>query len=189
MKREQLRDLGLTDEQLGSVMALHGQTVNGLNTSLATAEQERDQFKEQLNTNQTELDGLKELAKGNEEVTAQLTELQGKFDQVSTDSAVKLAAQKKDFAIQLALKEANSVDEAIVLGLLDKDTIKVTDDGLQGFKEQLETLKEGKPFLFQDSTPAAEPTPHIVATGNPSGIQQVSIGPQPEKLNEFRITK
>lgn len=59
MKREQLRDLGLTDEQLGSVMALHGQTVNGLNTSLATAEQERDQFKEQLNTNQTELDGLK----------------------------------------------------------------------------------------------------------------------------------
>ena len=107
MKREQLRDLGLTDEQLGSVMALHGQTVNGLNTSLATAEQERDQFKEQLNTNQTELDGLKELAKGNEEVTAQLTELQGKFDQVSTDSEAKLAAQKKDFAIQLALNLVN----------------------------------------------------------------------------------
>ena len=174
MKREQLRDLGLTDEQLGSVMALHGQTVNGLNTSLATAEQERDQFKEQLNTNQTELDGLKELAKGNEEVTAQLTELQGKFDQVSTDSETKLATQKKDFAIQLALKEANSVDEAIVLGLLDKDTIKVTDDGLQGFKEQLESLKEGKPFLFQEVAPLVETSPQIVAGGNPKGTQKVS---------------
>jgi hypothetical protein len=169
MKREQLRDLGLTDEQLGSVMALHGQTVNGLNTSLATAEQERDQFKEQLNTNQTELDGLKELAKGNEEVTAQLTELQGKFDQVSTDSEVKLAAQKKDFAIQLALKEANSVDEAIVLGLLDKDTIKVTDDGLQGLKEQLDGLKESKSFLFEQAEVTKETTPAIVATGNPTG--------------------
>ncbi|MFS7400689.1 phage scaffolding protein [Carnobacterium maltaromaticum] len=189
MKREQLRDLGLTDEQLGSVMALHGQTVNGLNTSLATAEQERDQFKEQLNTNQTELDGLKELAKGNKEVTTQLTELQSKFDQVKTDSETKLAAQKKDFAIQLALKEANSVDEAIVLGLLDKDTIKVTDDGLQGLKEQLETLKEGKPFLFQDSTSAEKAIPNIVPTGNPTDNQKTSVGPQPEKLNEFRITK
>lgn len=189
MKREQLRDLGLTDEQLGSVMALHGQTVNGLNTSLATAEQERDQFKEQLNTNQTELDGLKELAKGNEEVTAQLTELQGKFDQVSTDSEAKLAAQKKDFAIQLALKEANSVDEAIVLGLLDKDTIKVTDDGLQGFKEQLETLKEGKPFLFQEAAPVAEPTPQIVVPGNPVGTQN-NTGPlgKQMKSESFNLT-
>lgn len=186
MKREQLRDLGLTDEQLGSVMALHGQTVNGLNTSLATAEQERDQFKEQLNTNQTELDGLKELAKGNEEVTAQLTELQGKFDQVSTDSETKLAAQKKDFAIQLALKEANSVDEAIVLGLLDKDTIKVTDDGLQGFKEQLESLKEGKPFLFQEVAPLVEISPQIVAGGNPANNTPGNTDPFTVAANKFK---
>lgn len=102
-------------------------------------------------------------------MTAQLTELQGKFDQVSTDSEAKLAAQKKDFAIQLALKEANSVDEAIVLGLLDKDTIKVTDDGLQGLKEQLDGLKESKSFLFEQEEVTKETTPAIVATGNPTG--------------------
>lgn len=169
MKKEDLITLGIEEEAAKSIMALHGKTVTQLNAQVATAEQERDQFKEQLNTNQTELDGLKELAKGNEEVTAQLTELQGKFDQVSTDSETKLAAQKKDFAIQLALKEANSVDEAIVLGLLDKDTIKVTDDGLQGLKEQLDGLKESKSFLFEQAEVTKETTPAIVATGNPTG--------------------
>lgn len=169
MKKEDLIALGIEEEAAKSIMALHGKTVTQLNAQVATAEQERDQFKEQLNTNQTELDGLKELAKGNEEVTAQLTELQGKFDQVSTDSETKLAAQKKDFAIQLALKEANSVDEAIVLGLLDKDTIKVTDDGLQGLKEQLDGLKESKSFLFEQAEVTKETTPAIVATGNPTG--------------------
>lgn len=189
MKKEDLIALGIEEEAAKSIMVLHGKTVTQLNAQVATAEGERDQFKEQLNTNQTELDGLKELAKGNKEVTDQLTELQGKFDQVSNDSEAKLAAQKKDFAIQLALKEANSVDEAIVLGLLDKDTIKVTDDGLQGFKEQLESLKEGKPFLFQEAAPGAEPTPQIVVPGNPVGTQN-NTGPlgKQMKSESFNLT-
>ena len=77
-------------------------------------------------------------------------------------------AQQKDFAIQLALKESNPLDESIVLGLLDKETIKVTDTGLQGFKEQLEGLMESKPFLF---TPSEEGTPPPIITigGNAKG--------------------
>ncbi|MFB8437248.1 phage scaffolding protein [Enterococcus durans] len=169
MKREQLKELGLTDEQVNSVMGLHGQTVTELNKTLATAEQERDQFKEQLDSNQTELDTLKESAKGNEGLTQQLAELQEKFDSVKTDSETKLAEQQKDFAIKLALKEANALDENIVLGLLDRDTIKVTDSGLQGFKEQLAGLQESKSFLFQEKDSSNPTTPQILAGGNPTG--------------------
>lgn len=170
MKREQLKELGLTDEQIESTMALHGQTVNDLNKSLATTEQERDQFKEQLDTNQTELNTLKESAKGNEELTQQLADLQSKFDAAKTDAETKLTEQQKDFAIKLALKEANALDESIVLGLLDRDTIKVTDKGLQGLDEQLSGLKESKAFLFQEPTdPNEKEKPEIVPGGNPSG--------------------
>ncbi|MFD1902474.1 phage scaffolding protein [Enterococcus termitis] len=84
MKREQLKELGLTDEQMGSVMALHGQTVTDLNKALASAEQERDQFKGQLKTNQEELDKIKDSVKDNEDLTKQLSELQTKFDESKT---------------------------------------------------------------------------------------------------------
>ncbi|HHZ8367221.1 TPA: phage scaffolding protein [Enterococcus faecium] len=171
MKREQLKDLGLTDEQVNSVMGIHGQTVTELNKNLATAEQERDQFKEQLDSNQTELDALKESAKGDEELTQQLADLQSKFDAVKSDSETKLAEQQKDFAIKLALKEANALDEEIVLGQLDKDTIKVVDGKLQGFEEQLKGLQESKSFLFQEAKDPepTPPTPTIVTPGNPAG--------------------
>lgn len=172
MKREQLKDLGLSDEQIGSIMALHGQTVNELNKGLATAEQERDQFKEQLDSNQTELDTLKESAKGNEDLTKQLTDLQEKFDTVKSESETKLSEQQKDFAIKLALKEAAALDEDIVLGQLDKDTIKVVDGKLQGFDEQLKGLQENKSFLFQQAESEQNPAPRIVTGGNPGTIQQ-----------------
>ena len=51
MKKEDLIALGIDEEIAKSVMALHGKTVTQLNAQVATAEQERDQFKEQLNSN------------------------------------------------------------------------------------------------------------------------------------------
>ena len=161
MKREELKDLGLTDEQLGSVMALHGKTVNELTTKLDSAEAEREQYKEQLDTNQQEFNELKKSAEGNAELTSQLKELQDKFDSVQSEADNKLNAQRKDYAIRLALKDSATVDEDIVLSLLDKDTIKVTEEGLQGFNEQLDSIKENKGFLFQQAEPKedeAKPT-------------------------------
>lgn len=171
MKKEDLIALGIDEEIAKSVMALHGKTVTQLNAQVATAEQERDQFKEQLNSNQTELDALKEAAKGNEGLTQQLADLQSKFDAAKSDSETKLAEQQKDFAIKLALKEANALDEEIVLGQLDKDTIKVVDGKLQGFEEQLKGLQESKSFLFQEAKDPepTPPAPTIVTPGNPAG--------------------
>ena len=109
MKREELTALGLTEEQVNSVMASHGKTVSTLNGTISELTAERDGLKEQVTTNQKELDTLKESAKGNAELTAQLTELQNKLNQSQLDAETKLAEQKKDFAIQLALKEANAL--------------------------------------------------------------------------------
>lgn len=171
MKREDLKSLGLDDEVVDKVMALHGKSVSELNTKVATAEQQATQYQEQLQDNQTELDSLKEAAKGNDELTKQLADLQAKFDESEKNGNAKLSEAQKDFAIKLALKDANALDENIILGLLDRDTIKVTDNGLQGFTEQLETLKTDKSFLFAQETPAEPSKPIIVTGGNPTGTQ------------------
>lgn len=168
MKKEDLIAQGLTEEQAKFVMAEHGKTVTTHNKAVSTLEAERDGLQEQVATNQTELDALKESAKGNEELTAQLTELQTKLDASKTEADTKLAAQQKDFAIQLALKESNPLDESIVLSLLDKETIKVVDGGLQGLKEQLDGLKESKSFLFQQEDQGTPP-PNFSTGGNAAG--------------------
>ena len=152
MKKEDLIALGIDEDTAKNVMALHGKTVTQLNAQVATAESERDSAKQELQANQAELDTLKESAKGNEDLEKQLAE------------------QQKDFAIKLALKEAQALDEDIVLTQLDKDTIKVVDGKLQGFDEQLKSLQESKAFLFQQQEQNEDkPTPTIFAGGIPKG--------------------
>ena len=171
MKREELKALGLEDEAIDKVMALHGKSVTELNTKVATAEQQATQYQEQLQSNQDELDSLKEAANGNDELTRSYADLQAKFDASKSDADSKLSEAQKDFAIKLALKDANALDEKIILGLLDRDTIKVAENGLQGFTEQLETLKTDKSFLFAQETAGEPANPQITVGGNPTGTQ------------------
>ena len=85
MKKEDLIALGIDEETAKSVMALHGKTVTQLNAQVATVEGERDSAKQELQANQSELDALKESAKGNEALEQQLADLQTKFDESKTN--------------------------------------------------------------------------------------------------------
>ncbi|MEQ7179858.1 phage scaffolding protein [Enterococcus thailandicus] len=170
MKREQLKELGLTDEQIGSVMALHGTTVNELNSNVATAEQQANQYKEQLDANQSELDALKKSAKGNEELTTQLSELQEKYNQAKSDSETKIAEIKKTSAVELALTQAGARNIKAAKALLDNEKLELSDEGINGLEEQLTALKESDAYLFEQDT-STPPSADKKATfdGNASG--------------------
>lgn len=169
MTREELKTLGLTDEQVESVMKSYGKGVVELNNKLTAANQEKEALQNQLTLNKAEIDKLKDgdTAK-NKELSDQLIALQAKFDTIEKESKEQLAEQQKDFAIKLALKDANAYDDDIVLSQLDKSTIKLTDGNLKGLKEQLDALKESKSFLFNQKTEAPQ-SPKIVSAGNPTG--------------------
>ena len=175
--KQYLVSKGLTEEQATAIVAgmpaekIYLASEEKLDERYAKLKQQKEQAEEQLASYQTELDTLKESAKGNGDLTKQLADMQAKFDEAKTESETKLSQQEKDFAIKLALKEANPLDESIVLGLLDKDTIKVTDNGLQGFTEQLAGLKESKAFLFQQAAPE-EKAPNITLGGTPKAGAQ-----------------
>lgn len=170
MKREQLKELGLSDEQIGSVMALHGATVNELSSNVAAAEQQVNQYKEQLDANQTELDSLKKAAEGNEELTTQLSDLQEKYDQAKADSESKIAEIKKTSAVELALTQAGARNIKAAKALLDSEKLELTDEGIKGLDEQLNTLKESDGYLFEgETTPPPNPEQKKATfQGNPS---------------------
>ncbi|MDA3973288.1 phage scaffolding protein [Enterococcus thailandicus] len=170
MKREQLKELGLTDEQIGSVMALHGTTVNELNSNVATAEQQANQYKEQLDANQSELDALKKSAKGNEELTTQLSELQEKYNQAKSDSETKIAEIKKTSAVELALTQAGARNIKAAKALLDNEKLELSDEGINGLEEQLTALKESDAYLFEQDTSTPPPADKKATfDGNASG--------------------
>lgn len=175
MKREELKELGLTDEQIGSVMALHGVTVNELNSRVSTAEQQATQYQEQLDKNQSELDDFKAKSKGNEELEQQVTDLQTKLDQNKTDSEQQIADIKKSSAIDLALTQAGAKNIKAAKALLDGESLELTDEGLKGLDDQLAALKESDGYLFGQSEQVPPNPDGKKATfgGNPSSGQNV----------------
>lgn len=175
MKREELKELGLTDEQIGSIMALHGVTVNELNSRVSTAEQQATQYQEQLEKNQNELNDFKANAKGNEDLTKQLEDLQSKFDETKTSSEQQIADLKKSSAIDLALTQAGAKNIKAAKALLDGESLELTDEGLKGLDEQLAALKESDGYLFGQSEQVPPNPDGKKATfgGNPSSGQNV----------------
>ena len=176
MKKEDLIALGVDEETAKSIMALHGKTVTQLNAQVATLEGERDTAQQQLASNQTELDTLKESAKGNEALTAQLAELQAKFDDAQANSQNTIATLKKESAIDVALLKAGAKNSKAAKALLDAEKIELAEDGtIKGLDEQLETIRTENDFLFQPAEPQEQGKPRIVNPGNPKGAQTTAV--------------
>lgn len=182
MKKEDLIALGVDEETAKSIMALHGKTVTQLNAQVATLEGERDTAQQQLKSNQAELDTLKESAKGNEALTAQLADLQAKFDDAKTNSENTIADLKKQSAIELALTQAGARNITAVKALLDADKLTISENGVEGLKEQLEAVKTDNDYLFQVAEPE---TPTIVTGGNPNN-PEVDNDPFSAKIAQYK---
>lgn len=149
---------------------------------------QNEQLQAQLDTNLSELDTLRQNADGNEELTKQLNELQSAFESSKTDSEEKMRAQEKEFAIKLALKDSDTLDDGLILGLLNIESINVTDDGLHGLKEQLENIKSEKPFLFhveENNPDNPNPHPQIVVPGNPNAPNLPNSDPFAAKVSKY----
>jgi glutamine synthetase adenylyltransferase len=191
--KEYLISKGLTEEQAETITG--GMAENKfflaseekLDERYAKMKSQKEQLETQLTTNQTELETLKETAKGNEELTKQLTELQTAFDNSKAESESAMKEQQKDFAIKLALKDSSTLDSDIVMSLINKESINVTDDGLHGLKDQLEKIQEEKPFLFQEKDPDPQnpATPKIVTPGNAKGKNADPADPFTAKLAKY----
>ncbi|WP_159459818.1 phage scaffolding protein [Scatolibacter rhodanostii] len=152
MKTEELTALGLTEEQATQVFAMHGKELTKLQNNVTTLTTERDGYKTQLDTANTKLTGYD-------------PEWKTKADTAQQDAQKQLEALKFDYALNDALKAAKVRDTVSVKAHLKKDALKLDGDSVLGLKEQLETLKTEKDFLFE-----TEEKPPKFSTGTP-GVQ------------------
>ena len=110
--------------------------------------EEVKQQKEQLDDYKKQLKDLEKKAKGNEDLEKTIKELRADNEKKDIDYQTTLNAQKKDFAIQSAIKKAQGKNVKAIKALLDTDKITVDDKGITGLSDQLKAIKESDAYLF-----------------------------------------
>ena len=179
MKREDLKDLNLSDDAIDKIMALHGKDIQALNTKVNDLQAERDTYKGQSDDFKKQVDNLTKDAKNGSEAQKQVQELQAKIKESDNNWNAKLTSLKTDNAIELALRDAGVKDTRTVIPLLNKDSIKLNDKGeLEGLKDQIPNLQKDHGYLFNNSDSANENKSRVeLPNGNPAsnGSKDVSL--------------
>lgn len=187
MNREELKALGLTDEQIDKVMAAHGKVVNATKDKADKVdglESQIKDYKTQLADRDKQLEGLSKQVKDNEDLTAEINRLKEENKTATADLQKKLESQAFDFALEKALTGAKVKNSKAIRGLLDMETIKLDGETLKGLDDQIAKLKESDAYLFEsDSEP--NPSPQIVLPGNPDGGQGQNNDPFAAKLAKY----
>jgi len=129
--------------------------------------EEVKQQKEQLEDYKKQLKDLEKKAKGNDEFEKTIKELRAENEKKDIDYQTTLNAQKKDFAIQSAIKEAQGKNVKAIKALLDIDKITVDDKGITGLSDQLKILKESDAYLFGEDKVVGRDDHTPKGKGNP----------------------
>lgn len=185
MTLEQLIALGLSEEIAKKVM----ESYQGKLKEYVPVERfnEVNKAKEQLEIDLKERDKqLKELktkVAGNEELTLKITELENLNKATKEEYETKMAALKKETAIELKLKDEKAKNIKAVKALLDLEKVSVDGDNLTGLEEQLKSLKESDSYLFgEDFLKGREPN-------NPGRKVEPEHKNNPWKKETFNLTE
>lgn len=166
MKREELKALGLTDEQIDKVMSLNGADIEGQKSKTTALQTELDGVKAQLTEAGKQIESFKGM--NIDGIKAAADEWKTKAEKAEADRVAEVSRLKLDYAIENALTGAKAKNTKAVRALLDQGTLKLKDDGtLEGIDDQLKKVKEANPYLFADE----KDPPRIVTGGNNTNVQ------------------
>lgn len=172
MKRTELESLGLTKEQVDTVIEINGADIENAK-SVASAEStslqtEVDALKSQIAERDKQIDGLKKSAGDNEDLKKQIETLQTENKAKDEAHTKELTQLKIDAAVEKALTDGGAKNIKAVRALLDLDDAKLSDDGtIKGLDDQIKNLKgaDDTKFLFK------EPEQHQVQQNQLVGFQ------------------
>lgn len=169
MNRDFLKEQGLSDEQIESVMKEHGKTLNDTKTKADKVDGLESQIADltgQIQDRDTQLEDLKKVdAKALQKTIDDLQESNKNKD---TEYQDKLDKQAKDFAIDNYLRDQKARNPKAVKALLDLESISFKNNKLTGIDEQVTPLRESEDYLFDTDKPPVN-DPQIVTSGNPRG--------------------
>lgn len=191
MTKDELKALGLTDEQVDAVFAAHGKALNATKAELEQVKQEKDSLTSQLDQQTKAVEELKAASTTDANTKAELEKLQADFESYKTTASEELAATKKASAIALAVRDTGTIDPEVLTSLIKADDVKLGEDGKADIAELVAGIKESKPYLFPaDKAPAEpapqQPAPRFTPAGNPDGAGNGPVDPFQAVVDSYK---
>lgn len=156
MNKEQLVALGIEESKVDGILKLYKESLDGQfvpKHRFDEANSEVKTIKEQIAERDKQIADLKKFEGDAQALGEKIKTLETENANKSKQYETALAQEKKRNTVKLALL-ADEVDKPhdvdMVLSLLNLDNVKIDESGkiTEGFKEQKETLKKEKGFLF-----------------------------------------
>lgn len=181
MTKDELKALGLTDEQVEKITDDIGRNFvaksqfNAKNDELKALKVERQ-------TSQAELEKLKADNAENADLVKQLDALKAAQEKREQEHAAEMARVQLDAAVERSLMGAKAKNAKAVRALLDMEKVKLDGETLTGLDEQLNALKTSDAYLFETDTDERAAFSGLVPQGGadqPSaknGIEQIIDG-------------
>ncbi len=153
MKRKFLEDMGLTKEQVDSIMAENGTDIESAKGELEQVRTELEQTKTQLQEANTTINGFKDY----DQVKAQVEEYKTKYEQSTTEYETKIADMQFGTALESAITSAGGRNAKAVKALLDVDALKASKNQEADIKAAIEACQKDNGYLFGAAEPINNP--------------------------------
>lgn len=157
ISRDKLLKIGLSNEQMEKIIALHGADIEELkaksdeliNSKTEELKKANESLQSQIAERDKDLKTLKKQAGDNEELTNQFKELQSKYKQDTDNLTKELQQTKLNSAVDSALGKAKVRNTKAAKALLNMDEVKLNDKGeLEGLDDQISSLQKTDGYLF-----------------------------------------
>lgn len=153
MKTEDLKNLGLTDEQISFVMAENGKDVNKAKKDFDTISADRDNWKNQAETAQNTLakfDGIDP-----EKIDSEIADWKKKAKDAEEMYTAKIREREFEDALKAELDKVKFSSEAAkrsVMTDIKAAGLKLIDGKILGLKDLLDQMKEKDASAFVDES-------------------------------------
>lgn len=191
MKTSELKELGLTQEQIDAVFKLNGLDIENARAQVTTITAERDDLKARLQTAEDTLKGFE--GKSADDVKAEIAQYKQQAEEASQNFQLQMTRRDQRDWINGKLDEYGVASpyarRQLTADVMDeKEGLKWKDNAYQGFDDFMKTAKEKDTGLYQtaEEKKAAEEQANLEKgsprfTG-PSGNQQPEQKYTPPKL-------
>lgn len=187
MKTEDLKNQGLTDEQISFVMSENGKDIEKFKTENETNKTELKSVKEQLKSANETIESYKNM--NIEDIKKSADDYKAKFEQSENERKSEIEKLKLTHAIDNALTKAGAKNLNAVKATLDLSNVKLDGDKLLGFDDLLKNSKEQDGYLYDDvqQSQGTGSTGNFGKQNNQSSIESVGqrLGKQETNSNSI----